>query len=147
MLEPKDERILMQLMADGRKSVVEIAGELQVPRATVQERIRRMVESGVIKRFTVVPDYSRLGKQVVAYILVSFRSDESISQRSLAQRIAKMPEVHEVSVISGQWDIVVKVRAGSVPEVGAFVTEKLRAMKGIEKTETCVCFESIKEGV
>ncbi|MDG6898381.1 MAG: Lrp/AsnC family transcriptional regulator [Nitrososphaerota archaeon] len=134
-------------MSDGRKSVVEIAGELQVPRATVQERIRRMVETGVIRKFTAVPDYSKLGKQVSAYVLVSFRSDESISQRSLAQRIAKMPEVSEVSVISGQWDIVVKVRAESVEGVGGFVTEKLRAMRGIEKTETCVCFESVKEGV
>ena len=147
MLDPKDEKILAQLMADGRRSVVEIAGELEVPRATVQERIKRMVETGVIRRFTAIPDYSKLGKHVVAYVLVSFRNDESISQRSLAQRIAKMPEVSEVSVISGQWDIIVKVRAESVEGVGAFVTEKLRAMRGIEKTETCVCFESVKEGV
>jgi DNA-binding Lrp family transcriptional regulator len=146
MLDQKDQKILSQLVADGRKSVVEIADELQVPRATVQERIKRMINTGVIKRFVAVPDYSKLGKRVAAYVLVSFNNDQSISQRALAHKIAKMPEVHEVSVISGQWDIVVKVRADSVEEVGAFVTEKLRAMSGIEKTETCVCFESVKEG-
>lgn len=146
MLDLKDKRILAELTADARKSAVEIARELEVPRATVQERIKRMIGSGVIRKFTVVPDYSKLGSHVTAYILVSFRSEESTSQRALAQKIARMPEVHEVSVISGQWDIVVKVRAESVQDVGAFVTEKLRAMKGIEKTETCVCFETIKEG-
>jgi len=147
MLDTKDQRILAELMADGRKPVVEIADELQVPRATVQERMKRMVESGVIRKFVAVPDYSKLGKRVTAYILVSFRSEENVSQRGLALKIARLLEVHEVSVISGQWDIVVKVRADSVEDVGLFVTEKLRTMKGIEKTETCVCFESIKEGV
>jgi len=48
-------------------------------------------------------------------------------------------------VISGEWDILLKVRAGSVEEIGALVVDRLRAMKGIEKTETCVAFQTIKE--
>ena len=146
MLDEKDQRILAELLEDGRKSVVEISNELQIPRATVQERLKGLVESGVIRKFAAIPDYSKIGKQVTALILVSFRSAERVSQRSLAEDISKIPGVHEVIVISGEWDIVLKVRAASVEEIGRLVLDKLRMMKGIEKTQTCVVFQTIKEG-
>ncbi len=146
MLDEKDQRILAELLEDGRKSVVEISNELQIPRATVQERLKGLVESGVIRKFAAIPDYSKIGKQVTALILVSFRSAERVSQRSLAEDISKIPGVHEVIVISGEWDIVLKVRAASVEEIGRLVLDKLRMMKGIEKTQNCVVFQTIKEG-
>ncbi len=146
VLDRRDEEILRLLQEDGRRSVVEISNELGVPRATVQGRIRRLVESGTIKRFTAIPDYSKLGKQVTAYVFVTF-TNKDVSQRSLAEEISRIPGVHEVSVISGEWDIVLKVRAASVEEVGNLVIDKLRAIKGVEKTETCVAFQTIKEGV
>ena len=145
MLDDKDQKILAELLEDGRKSVVEISNELQIPRATVQERLKKLVDSGVIRKFAAIPDYSKMGKQVTALILVSFRNAENVSQRSLAEEISRIPGVYEVIVISGEWDIVLKVRAGSVEEIGALVVDKLRMMKGIEKTQTCVAFQTIRE--
>jgi DNA-binding Lrp family transcriptional regulator len=147
MLDDKDRKILLQLAGDGRKPVVEISNELGMPRATVQERIRKMTERGVIKRFTVIPDYGKIGKEVTAFILVGFSGDSNLSQRSLANEIAKIPEVYEISLISGEWDIILKVRAGSVSEIGTLVIDKLRMMRGIQKTQTCVCFQTIKENL
>ena len=144
-MSEKDERILRELAEDGRKSVVEISDELEIPRATVQERLKKMTETGVIRKFVAIPDYSKIGKPVTAYVLVTFRNGENVSQRGLAEGISKIPGVYEVSVISGEWDIVLKVRAGSVEEVGTLVVDKLRMMKGIEKTQTCVAFQTIKE--
>jgi DNA-binding Lrp family transcriptional regulator len=146
MIGEKDRVILARLLEDGRKSVVEIAGELGIPRTTVQERLKKMVSEGIIKKFVAIPDYSKLGKQVTAYILVSFSGGGTVSQRGLAEEIAKIPEVYEVSLISGEWDILLKVRAASVEQVGELVIDKLRMMRGIEKTQTCVSFNTIKEG-
>ena len=145
MTDEKDLKILEQLVADGRKSVVVISNELGIPRATVQERLGRMVRSGVIKKFAAIPDYSKMGKGVTAYILVSFSATGNVSQRSLAEAVTKIPGVFEVSLIAGEWDILLKVRASSVEEIGKLVIDKLRMMKGIEKTQTCVSFQTIKE--
>ncbi len=71
---------------------------------------------------------------------------ENVSQQSLAEQMSRIPGVYEVIVISGEWDIALKVRAGSVEEIGTLVVDKLRMMKGIEKTQTCVAFQTIKEG-
>ena len=145
MIDPKDEKILGELLTDGRKSIVEISDKLGLPRATVQERLKKMVSSGVIKRFVAIPDYSKIGKQVMAYVFITFSSEGGLSQRKLAEEMSKIPGVYEVSVISGEWDMLLKVRAGSVEEIGRLVVDRLRAMKGIEKTETCVAFQTIKE--
>jgi DNA-binding Lrp family transcriptional regulator len=145
MIAAKDEKILNELIQDGRKSVVQISSELGLPRATVQERLKKLVGSGVIKKFIAVPDYAKIGKRVTAYVFVTFRSEEKVSQHSLAEQISRIRGVYEVSVISGEWDILLKVRAGSVEEIGTLVVDNLRAMKGIEKTETCVAFQMIKE--
>jgi len=145
MLDAKDDRILRELVRDGRMSVVEIADRLDLPRATVQERLKKMVESGVIRRFAAIPDYAKTGKQVMAYVFVTFGSEWGLSQRKLAEEISRIPGVHEVSVISGEWDMLLKVRASSVEEIGRLVVDRLRATKGIAKTETCVAFQTIKE--
>ena len=147
MMDQKDERILGELMRNGRKSVVEIADRLSLPRATVQERLTKMVRTGVIRQFAAVPDYAKIGKQVMAYVFVAFSNEGGLSQRRLAEEIARMPGIYEVSVISGEWDILLKVRASSVEEIGRLVVDRLRALRGIEKTETCVAFQAIKESV
>jgi Lrp/AsnC family leucine-responsive transcriptional regulator len=144
MMSEKDRRILDELMVDARKSVVDISNDLGIPRATVQERIQRMKQSGFIRKFVAVPDYSLLGRPVTAFILVSFMSG-AISQRELGQLMSQLPRVDEVHLITGEWDIMLKVRVGSMDELGKLILDKLRAMKGVMRTVTCVCFNTLKE--
>ena len=71
--------------------------------------------------------------------------DRLLSQRELAREIAKFPEVQEVHIITDDWDLLIKVKAENVEAIGKFVIYKLRLVKGIEKTLTCVVFETEKE--
>jgi len=125
--------------------MVKLSGLLGVPRATVQERVRKMRKGGVIKRFTVIPDHAQLGRPVKGFILVSFLPNPNVSQRKLAADIAMLEGVQEVDLISGEWDIIIKVRGASMEEIGALVIDRLRAMKGVGRTVTCVSFASVKE--
>jgi DNA-binding Lrp family transcriptional regulator len=50
-----------------------------------------------------------------------------------------------VHIITGDWDLLVKLRAESVDAIGKFVVDKLRRIKGLEKTLTCMVFETVKE--
>ncbi len=145
--DEKDEMILQKLRADASQSVSEIAAELQIPRTTVQERVKRLVNNGVIKRFTIQQDYSKLGKPVTAFILVSFLSGSGISQREAAERIAEIPDIFEVHVISGDWDIIVKARGESIQSIGELVLDKIRNVRGVGRTLTCTSFVAVKETI
>ncbi|MHB8567357.1 MAG: Lrp/AsnC family transcriptional regulator [Nitrososphaerales archaeon] len=143
--DAKDEMILQKLKLDSSRSVSDIANELQMPRTTVQERVKRLIQNGVIRRFTIQQDYSKLGKSVTAFIFVSFFSGSGISQREAAQRIAEIPDIFEVHVISGDWDIIVKARGESIQSIGELVLDRIRNVKGVERTLTCTSFVAVKE--
>ncbi len=104
----------------------------------------------MIKEYKAVLDAKRLENGTTAFILASVSygikdKEDMISQRNIAQEIAKLPEVQEVHIITGDWDVLIKVKAKDVDTVGKFVIDKLRFVKGIEKTLTCMVFETCKE--
>lgn len=145
MLDEKDLAILKELRKDARRSTKAIAKDLAIPRATVHERIKRMMDKGVIRGFTVVPDHAKLGEPVTAFILVSFLPNNAVSQRELAQKIAAIEGVQEVHVISGEHDILLKVRGESMESIGSLVIDKLRAIPGVGRTLTMASFATIKD--
>jgi DNA-binding Lrp family transcriptional regulator len=146
-IDEKDELIINALRQDSNKPISRLSKEIGIPRATLQDRINKLVKQGIIKKFTIIPDFGKLGRPVTAFVMVSFHPSPEISQRELARQIAMLPEVEEVHLISGEWDILVKIRVKDVESAGSFVIDKIRSMKGVEKTETCVSFECVKEGL
>jgi DNA-binding Lrp family transcriptional regulator len=108
-----------------------------------------MEKAGIIKSYCAVLDAAKLNASTTAFVLASFAyqrdGDKMLSQREVAKEVAQFPEVQEVHIISGDWDILIKVRASNVESVGKFVVDKLRLVKGVEKTLTCLVFESQKE--
>jgi Lrp/AsnC family leucine-responsive transcriptional regulator len=146
-LDDKDIKIIQELLADSSQSITTLAAKLRMPRTTVQERIKRLRSLGVLKKFTVQLDYTKLGRPVTAFILVSVGMGSNIPQKILAQEIAKLPDVIEVHIIAGEWDILVKVRSESMQTIGSLVVDRLRAMEGVARTVTCVSFQAVKEEV
>ncbi len=145
MLDEKDLAILGILKKDSRRSTKAIAMELEMPRATVHERIKRMVEKEVIRGFTVKLDHSKMGRPITAFILISFLPEPSISQRNLAHDIASMEGVQEVHLISGEYDILAKVRGTSMESIGSLVIDRIRMLPGVGRTLTCSSFAAIKD--
>jgi Lrp/AsnC family leucine-responsive transcriptional regulator len=144
MLDEKDRAILIELQKDARRSTKAIAKDLNIPRATVHERIKRMMDKGVIRGFTVIPDYAQLGEPVTAFVLVSFLPNNDVSQRELADRIAGLVGVQEVHLISGEHDILIKVRGCSMEGIGSLVIDELRMIPGVGKTLAIASFASVK---
>jgi Lrp/AsnC family leucine-responsive transcriptional regulator len=145
MLDEKDLAILGILKKDSRRSTKAIASELEMPRATVHERIKRMTEKGIIHGFTVQLDHGKMGKPITAFILISFLPEPTISQRNLAHDIASMEGVQEVHLISGEYDILVKVRGTSMESIGSLVIDRIRMLRGVGRTLTCSSFAAVKD--
>lgn len=145
MLDEKDSAILEKLVEDSRKTTKAIAKELDIPRATVHDRIVKMEEKGVIRRYTAVPDYQQLGVGVSAFILAQFEPESGVSQRETAEEIATIQGIHEVHMISGEYDMLLKVRGASMEEIGRLVIDRLREVKGVARTLTCAVFTTVKD--
>ncbi|MBS7637172.1 Lrp/AsnC family transcriptional regulator [Candidatus Bathyarchaeota archaeon] len=147
--DEKDLAILDLLQKNCKMTAKEIARKINSPITTVFAKIKRMEQQGIIKEYRAILDHKKLNFGVTAFILASFsyRVDKEVplSQRAIAEQISKFPEVQEVHIISGDWDILIKVKDKDVDSVGRFVIDKLRTVKGIEKTLTCMVFDTPKE--
>lgn len=147
-LDPKDIAILKVIQESSRLTAREMSERMDIPITTVFAKIKRMERLGIIKAYHAVLDAGKLGKGTTAFVFASFeyrKGKKALSQRQVAKEIAHLPEVQEVHIISGDWDILMKVRARDVDSIGKFVVDKLRLVEGIEKTLTCLVFESEKE--
>jgi Lrp/AsnC family leucine-responsive transcriptional regulator len=145
MIDTKDELILAELKKNARNSAKNIATAIGVPRVTVHDRIQKMMQQGIIKSFNVSIDYKKIGYATEVFVFIAFIPTPDVSQRELAKRIAKLPGVYEVHIISGEYDLLLKVRGKTLEEIGTLVVDKLRQLKGVGRTLTFACFETVKE--
>ncbi len=148
LLDEKDIQILDIIQENCRLSLKDLSKRTGLPITTVHTRLKKLEKQGVIKGCHAVLDSKVLGFSVTAFILVSFTykaGREKLSQRDIARKIAGFPEVQEVHIVTGEWDIIVKVKVRSVDELGRFVVDKLRTIEGVDKTLTSVVLDTAKE--
>lgn len=142
-MDRKDNELLSVLRQNARLSISAMAQKLGIGRSTVRQRVSRLEKLGVIRRYTVEVDESKIGESHSAFVLISFMPGTS-SQREVANSIAAIPGIEELYLISGSWDMIARIHAATLEEIGGIVIDKLRAIKGVSRTETCSIFSPVK---
>ncbi len=146
-LDQKDQDILHALKKNSRKTVAELSKELGIPRATVHERIMKLRKAGVIKRFTIEEDYSLTGLPTMAFVFISYDRNSVMDQHTLARKISGVSGVLGVYVVSGEWDLLLKIRGKSIEHIGTVIIDEIRKIPGILKTHSIACFETVKDDI
>lgn len=150
-LSEKDIKLLELLQKNCKAALKDISRELNSPVTTVYEKIKRFEKEGIIKKYTAVLDGKKLDKSLTVFVFVTIKyhfADEQkpLSQRDIAKKISQIPNVQEVHIITGDWDLLLKIKGKDMEEISSFVIDKLRAIKGIDRTFTSSCLEVVKEG-
>ena len=109
-----DAEIIGKLAVNARIGVAELAGALGVARNTVQSRIRRLEESGVLTGFLPVIDLEALGAPVQAFVALEL--DQRLLQQ-VAAALGTIPHVLEVNIQAGREDLVARVAAPTHQEL------------------------------
>ena len=140
-----DIKVLYGLKENSRATVREISKKINMPITTVHNRLKKLKNQGIIKKFTIEPDYEKLGKGVTAFIFTVV-DHESIGQaensiEDFKKTMHKLPEVEKVFAVTGDIDWMLLVRVGSIKELDDFLLRKLRAIKGVVKTTTQIVLE------
>lgn len=144
-MDEKDFLILKYLSEDARMPIKNISKKVKLPRSTVYDRIKKMKESGVIKKFTVVPDFRKLGKPVMAFVLMKAKKVRGLSLEDMQKSIASLPDVCELHLLTGDWDFLIKIRAKSIENLGREVINKIWKLGDTGTTNTHICFYTVKE--
>ena len=131
-----DEKILGFLRDDSRGSFVEIGKKLKLSESAVRRRVKNMVDSGAITKFTVEEG----GDQPEALVLVS--ADSSIDTSKVSLKLTKLDGIKKIYEITGQYDICVIVQAPTITEINACIDD-LRKISGVTDTNTVIILKTI----
>lgn len=151
MLDEKDLRILVELERDCRQRTNQIAKQTDLPVTTVFNRIKKLYSSGHIRQFRAVLDPEKMGKPLLAFVFVTLNRESQTAQEqggsdtALISRIASYPCVQEVHSVTGEWDLLLKIRTTNIGELDQFVSGKLRAEQLIGRALTFCAMVSHKE--
>lgn len=141
-----DATLLKELAADGRATATTLAKRLKVPRSTVQERMRRLQASGTVRGYAAVVDPAKLGRPSFAYVLASFQPGSGAQHRRLVQDLLRIDGVERVDMVSGEWDIILRVRGASFEAIGDLIVDQLRTVPAIARTLTLPSFFGAESG-
>lgn len=113
---------------------------------TVKSVIATLEKEGVIRGYTVILNENDLGKsKVKALIEVRVTPQREGGFDAVANRIARYPEVTDLSLISGGFDLLLTVEGDSLQEVASFVSAKLSTIEGVISTSTGFLLKKYKE--
>ena len=145
-MDEYDHKIVAQLQQNADRKIHQLEKAVALPRSTVHNRIKKLKKEKVIVATKAVVDPEKLGLHVCAliHIVVSFKQ----GVHSIAQRLCKRKNVEEVYITAGVFDIIAKVRFANNTELAEFIFNDktgLKTWEGIERTESMICLETIKE--
>ncbi len=142
-MDSTDRKIITLLAEDARRALADIGSVVGLSASAVNERIRRLVAAGAIRRMTVDADPAALGQPVTAFLWVALATgaDESGFRRWAAAR-AEIAECHHVT---GGWSYLVKIHVASLAGIEAFL-DALKAEGFAARTETVIALSSVVPG-
>ena len=135
IIDGLDERLIHLLENDARQSSEVLAAQLNTSPATIRRRVRKLIQSKVL-RIVAVVDSSKVGLPLTAVIALDVAHEKL---DSVTQMLVSRPEVKWISTTTGRFDILVMARFPSTDELSVFVQKELAKIEGVRDSETFIC--------
>lgn len=139
-----DRRLLALLQDNDRLGLAELGQAVGSAPSTVNDRIKRLVRNGLITGFHARVAPEAVGLELLAFILVAW-SDPKVEPKFL-DRIQKTPHVLECHHVTGAWNYLIKVRVKNTRELESLLASTVKAVSGVQRTDTMIALSSVKEG-
>ena len=135
VIDGLDAALIELLAAQPRVGVLEASRRLRVARGTVQARLERLTERGVITGYGPEVDPAALGYEVTAFITLEIR--QAGGHDPVAERLAAIPEVLEVHTITGAGDMLCRVVARTNADLQR-VLDAIVSAEGVVRSSTLI---------
>lgn len=137
-----DLAILKILREDASIPFTEIARRLKMSESTVRKRIEKLVREGVIKKFTITIDPSKIGLNTVAIVGIDVEPSKLLE---VAQKLCEFTETKYVATSTGDHMIMTEIWARDTKDLAKIISEKIGIIDGVKKVCPAIILERMKE--
>lgn len=132
-IDENDHRIIEMLTKNARISLREIAAVVNLSPSSIRNRMERLVNLGVIRKYTLELDHRKLGYEVQVVVLITSKPGES---DSLYRTLSTYSEISKVLRTSGPANFICMVQVQDISRLAKFITGELEKLVGVERIET-----------
>lgn len=131
-IDQLDSELIALLEQDARLSIGDLAGRLGVSRNTVQSRLRRLTDTGLLRSFSPRIDLVEAGIKVEAFAALALDQGKL---DDIVQKLSAIPEVMEIHATTGREDLLVRLGAVSHAELQELI-QQIVALPGVGHSNT-----------
>ena len=143
-LDSLDWNILQALQENAKQTYTEIGRRFGVAHSTVYDRIKKMEENNVIKKYTTVVDLEKVGVKHITAIMTVFTDPKE--SENVAKKLSESREVLEVSTsLSEELSIIAKVVAKDQNKLHSFIAQRVAPLSGVLRIRTSIITRKYKE--
>lgn len=144
-LDDFDRKIVAALAADGRMTVTDLAKHVGLSKTPCQVRLRKLLDSGIIRGFRASVDFAKLGLDHVAFAEVKLSDTREDALEEFNAGVRRIPEIEECHMIAGSFDYLLKVRTANIRRYRIVLGEKISSLPHVASTSTFVAMETVKD--
>ncbi len=141
----QDKNLLRILQENSKFDITDLTQRLNMSRTSVYERIKRLENDGYIKKYAAIIDEKKVGLNFTVIVNVQLESQQFEVTEEFARQVRELDEVMQAYVISGVYDIVLKVVVKDPEEFNDFVVKKLSVIPQISKIQSSFVMSYIKQ--
>jgi len=123
--------------------ISQIAKKLKEPSTTIHYNIKRLEKEGSIKNYKAVFDYKKIGEGHCTYILANLIPENYGNPENIAKEIAKSERVESVDIVTGDYELLIKLRSKNIDDYYSFVKEAIKKY-GFSKTISLTSLKQLK---
>ena len=138
-LDYLDRQILRMISKNARVPFLEVARACNISGAAVHQRMRRLIDLGVIKGSKFIIDLEKIGYETCAYIGLNLKDPSSFDQ--VVEKLKGIPEVVECHYTTGDFDLYIKIYARNNRHLLSIIHDKLQPL-GLARSETIISFHA-----
>lgn len=137
---------LIRLFKEGycTPQIGRIAQTVDEPSATIHYNIKKLENEGAIKTYKAVFDYKKIDEGFCAYVLIALSPSEYSTPERIARDLAKQKEIESVDLLTGDWELIVKVRTKDQDEYYNFLKNILSREGGLQKSVSMISLKQFK---
>jgi DNA-binding Lrp family transcriptional regulator len=134
-------KVLDEYLRDSRQSIREVARKVGVSSGTVASRLKEMEEAGIIRRYSAILDYEKLGYELTAITEITVSDGKMLE---VGETIAKLSQATGVYNITGDSDLMIVGKFRTRKELSDF-TKKILTLPHVLRTKTHLVLNTLKE--
>lgn len=143
-LDKKDLQILRTLQSNARLTTKELAAQVNLSTTPVFERMKRLENSGYIKKYIAVLDAEKLNLGFVVFCRVKLSRLNRDIATEFTRIIREIPEVTECYNISGSYDYLLKIHAPNMKYYQEFILNVLGTIDSLGSLESTFVMDEVK---